>query len=198
MAAASRLSAMVVVLGALSCFGCASALRVVSDEGEAGGDGALYGLEEEVLGTVAAVRGAGVMRLMSSRAVRLPIRTLEPITAFDYRFPQRCGGHAFRVIEAGETEILELRHERADGAEIRIRDYVAGASPFIQPGLWNSFDHTADDIGMMASQFVETTAPLFPAVYSRGLMTGLAEADRLELGSAYRDALRLAAGCTDQ
>ena len=193
-------SLAVAVLGALSCVGCAGTLPAVNDQGEAGraGDEALYGLEEDVLATMAAVRGAGAMRVMSSRAVRLPTRALAPITSFDYRFPQRCGGHAFRVIEVGDTRILELHHERADGTAIRIRDYVAGASPFIQPGLWNSFDHTSDDIGTMASQFVETTAPLFPAVYSKGLMTGLAETDRLELGSAYGGALRLAAACSAQ
>src|SRR5690606_3892122 len=108
------------------------------------------------------------------------------------RFPPRCGGQTFRVIESRDTRILELRHTLADGSEIGIRDYVAGASPFIRPGLWSANDHASDGIDAMTSQFVETAAPFAPAVYSRGLVTGMEETMRRDLGVAYRGALRQA------
>lgn len=154
-----------------------------------------YGAPEDVSRTVEAVKRAGRMSTMSSRAVRLPTRMLASVTAFDLQYPHTCGGHAFRVYTSGETEILEYRYRRADGMEVVIRDYVAGSSPFIEPGLWSSYDHTADGVADMTPQFAESHTDLLPAVYSRGLVTGLGAEPQHELGVAYGRALRMASQC---
>lgn len=155
----------------------------------AGHETRAFGAAADVLDTVAAVKSAGAVRAMSSRAIRLPARALEPLTTFEYRYAARCGGHAFRVIESGDTQILEYRHSLADGTEVHIRDYVAGPQPFIAPGVWGAFDHTADGVGEMSSEFVEMSTTLLPTVYSKGLVTTLAGPLREQLGAAYRAAL---------
>ena len=71
---------------------------------------AVYGLENDVRGTVDIVKTAGVVSLISSHAIRLPSNPLRTITAFDYEFPANCGGHHFRVYEANGTQILEYAY----------------------------------------------------------------------------------------
>ena len=140
------------VLGAsLLASGCALFIdaRSRAESGNAAQDQGAYGNQAEVLSTIDAVKTTGAIRLMSSRAVRLPKRSFESITAFEYRYPEICGGHAFRVYGSGDTQILEYSYERADGMQFMIRDYVAGSSPFIQPGLWTSYDHTSGGIPSM-------------------------------------------------
>lgn len=132
-----------------------------------------YGAAHDVLETVATAKRAGRVHLISSRAIRLPTHELGTITVFDYRLPAACGGYMFRLYETGKTQILEYDYQRGDGASYVIRDYVAGANPFIKPGLWTSFDHTADSVAEMMARFVETGSRLVPAVYSQGLVTSL-------------------------
>jgi hypothetical protein len=164
---------------------------------ERSGTRAEYGVGQEVLDTVEAVRSAGDVRQLSSRAVRLPTRELQSFTVFDYTLPESCGGYAFRVYDSGITHILEYSYERPDGGTSLIRDYIAGRSPFMTPGLWSSYDHTADSVTHMMTLFAETESRLAPRVYSRGLMTGLAEMTQEELGLAYRDAVRAASVCVE-
>lgn len=154
-----------------------------------------YGVEREVLATVALVKRAGDRRRLSSHAVRLPLDELEPIDEFVYTLPQACGGYAFRVYETNRTQILEFAYFDVDGAEFAIRDYVAGANPFIKPGLWTAFDHTADTIPYMRAELEESSPPLPRFVYLRALVSGDSEPLQRELGMAYKRAIRAAARC---
>jgi hypothetical protein len=154
-----------------------------------------YGVGREVLATVALVKGIGEARRLGSRAVQLPVEEYEPIAEFDYVLPQACGGYVFRVYETGRTQILEFAYSDADGATFLIRDYVVGANPFIKPGLWSAFDHTADTIPYMRAELVETQPPAPRAVYLKALVTGDSESLQRELGMAYKRAVRAAVRC---
>ena len=153
-------------------------------------------LEREVLATVQAVKGSGSRSVLGSRAVRLPTREHYEIAVFDYELPQACGGYRFRVYETGSTQILEYAYDQGgSGPPYLVRDYVAGSSPFIRPGLWSSYDHTADGVSSMMTLFTETNNPLMPRAYSRGFGTDLAEPTQRELDSAYRKAVKAASRC---
>src|SRR5262245_50298621 len=69
-----------------------------------------YGVEREVLATVALVKRAGDARVLSSHAVHLPLDELQPIDEFAYTLPAACGGYAFRVYETSATQILEFAY----------------------------------------------------------------------------------------
>ena len=153
-------------------------------------------VEADVESTVSAVKSGGSLQLLGSRAVRLPLNPLQSISSYEYQYPETCGSHFFRVLEAGETQILEYSHLReGDGMVFVIRDYVSGPSPFIEPGLWTSYDHTSMDIPGMMVRLVESSRGITPRVYSRGLVTGLAVMTQDELDYAYRTALRAAREC---
>jgi hypothetical protein len=155
-----------------------------------------YGVGRDVLATVALVKEAGEERRLSSRAVRLPLDEYEPIDEFDYALPPECGGYTFRVYETARTQILEFAYSDADGAVFRIRDYVTGANPFIRPGLWGAYDHTADTIPYMRAELAENSAPPPPSyVYLKALVTGDSEPLQRELGMAYKRAVRAAVRC---
>jgi len=197
-----RLGTLVLLLVAASSSGCAAlndtGTRNPEEAGSATRNAAPAGdsgVELEVLATVQAVKRTGSRRILGSRAVRLPTRELYEIAVFDYAFPQACGGYRFRVYESGETQILEYAYEQGSAGEYLIRDYVAGSSPFIKPGLWSSYDHTADSVTHMMTLFGETNNPLMPSVYSRGVITGLAEMTQRQLDSAYREAVKAATQC---
>jgi hypothetical protein len=152
-------------------------------------------LESEVLAAVQAVKGSGLRRVLGSRSVRLPTREHYDITVFDYALPEACGGYRFRVYETGTTQILEYAYDQGRAEPWFVRDYIAGPSPFIRPGLWSSYDHTADGVSSMMMLFTETNNPLMPKAYSRGFGTDLAEMTQRELDSAYREAVRAASHC---
>src|SRR5882672_11698776 len=154
-----------------------------------------YGVGRDVLATVALVKGAGEARRLSSRAVHLPLDEYEPIAEFDYALSPECGGYAFRVYETARTQILEFAYSDADGATFLIRDYVLGANPFIKPGLWGAYDHTADTIPYMRAELGETLPPLPPYTYLKALVTGDSEGLQRELGMAYKRAVRAAVRC---
>jgi len=142
-----------------------------------------------VQATIGTIKSQGSQDRLSSRAISLPERPLGEIAVFDYQFPQSCGGHDFRVLETSETQILEFEYAANDGDTYMIRDYVSGPSPFVQAGLWSAYDHTADSISTMTSQFEQRGDGVFNGVYSQGLVTGLSVAEQRALGNAYRDAL---------
>ena len=156
---------------------------------------ARYGGEADVLATVALVKGSGEAHRLSSRAVHLPLDEYEPIAEFDYALPPACGGYAFRVYETARTQILEFAYSDVDGATFLIRDYVLGANPFIKPGLWGAYDHTADTIPYMRAELAETLPPLPPYAYLKALVTGDSEPLQRELGMAYKRAIRAAVRC---
>jgi hypothetical protein len=152
-------------------------------------------LESQVLATIQTVKGVGSRRILGSRSVRLPTREHYEISVFDYELPASCGGYRFRVYETGTTQILEYTYDQGSTGPYVVRDYVAGSSPFIRPGLWSSYDHTADSVSNMMVLFTETNNPLMPRAYSRGFGTDLAEMTQIELDSAYRDAVKAATRC---
>lgn len=154
-----------------------------------------YGDLGAVRATISTVKLQGREDHLSSRAIRLPERPLGEIAVFDYQFPPSCGAHEFRVIEAGSTQILEYRFANQDGEAQAIRDYIKGPSPFVEPGLWTAYDHTANSISTMKSQVEQRGDRLLKGAYSRGLVTGLADADQRALGSAYQRALGDANAC---
>ena len=154
-----------------------------------------YGGESDVLATIAAVKQTGHAQSISNRAVRLPVQEFYPMTRFEYALPAACGNYTFRVYESGATQILEYAMVDAAGAELSIRDYVAGTNPFIKPGLWTALDHTADSVSFMMTDFAETKSQIIPEVYSKGLVTGLPVSLQRELGVAYRRAVHAAALC---
>jgi len=149
-----------------------------------------YGNDIAIRQTIDAVMTHGSQNRLSSQAIRLPERPLGEIAVFGYQFPENCGGHEFRVLEAQDTQILEYSYIASDGDTRTIRDYISGPSPFVQPGLWSAYDHTADSISTMTSKFEQRGAGMFNGVYSQGLVTNLAVVEQRALGSAYRQALR--------
>ena len=153
-------------------------------------------LESEVLATVETVKESGSRSVLGSRSLRLPTREHYEIAVFDYKLPAACGGYRFRVYETGSTQILEYAYDHGGTAPYLVRDYVAGSSPFIRPGLWSSYDHTADGVSHMTTLFTETNNPLMPRAYSRGFGTDLGETTQRELDSAYREAVKAASHCS--
>jgi len=158
-------------------------------------DTAIYGVEENVRGTVDVVKRAGDVRQISSRAIRLPSNPLRTITAFDYEFPDVCGGHHFRVYEADGTQILEYAYAPIQGKHYMIRDYVSGPNPFIRAGLWSAYDHTSDGVSDMSLRYARRGSGILAGTYSQGPVTRLDPSSKRELGAAYDRALRDSEGC---
>lgn len=154
-----------------------------------------FDINRNILSTIDLVRRTGSHRLLTSRAVRLPILPLESIETYDLVLPESCGEYAFRLYETGPSQILEYRHTAENGDLIVIRDYTAGPSPFIAPGLWTSYDHTSMEVYDLMSQIVRTAARIAPAVYSRGLVTSLTEQVQNQLAQDYLIAVNAAAVC---
>lgn len=167
----------------------------MSPSDTAGNPSDQYGNDIAIRQTIDAVISQGSQNRVSSRAIRLPERPLGEIAVFGYQFPENCGGHEFRVLEAQDTQILEYSYTTSDGDTRTIRDYIAGPNPFVQPGLWTAYDHTADSISTMTSQIEQRGTGKFNGVYSQGLVTNLAAVEQRALGSAYRQALRDVYGC---
>ena len=156
-----------------------------------------YGDEYAVQAAVGTIKLQGSQGRVSSRAIRLPERPLGEIAVFGYQFPATCGGHEFRVYEAQGMQILEYQYAALDGKSHMIRDYIAGPSPFVEPGLWTAYDHTADSISTMTSQFEQRGDRMFNGVYSQGLVTSLPDVEQRTLGSAYQKAISDAFTCQD-
>jgi len=154
-----------------------------------------FGDDFVVQATIGTIKSQGSQDRLSSRAIHLPERPLGEIAVFDYQFPQSCGGHDFRVLETSETQILEFEYAANNGDTYMIRDYVSGPSPFVQAGLWSAYDHTADSISTMTSQFEQRGDGMFNGMYSQGLVTGLPVAEQRALGSAYQEALNDVYNC---
>ena len=150
----------------------------------------IYGTDSYVRATVSVVKSSGDMSIIGSRALRLPTVTLSAITAFDYRFPDDCGGHHFRVYETSESQILEFEYVPADGERFVIRDYLSGLNSFVQPGLWTAYDHTANGISGMQIRFEDRGTGILVGTYSQGLFTGLGSMDKRALGLAYGRAVQ--------
>jgi hypothetical protein len=191
----ARLGALVLLLAAACVTACADQARRQAESTSRDAVPPDAAIEADVLATIRAVKGVGSRRIVGSRAVRLPTREHYEIAVFDYAFPEACGGYRFRVYETGTTQILEYTYDQGSTGRFLVRDYVAGSSPFIRPGLWSSYDHTADSVSNMMTLFVETDNPLMPAVYSRGVVTDLATMTQRELDSAYREAIKAATHC---
>lgn len=155
-----------------------------------------YGNGEAIEQAIGVVKAHGTEIHVSSRAIRLPEKPLGEVTVFSLELPSNCGGHAFRVIEADGIRILEFEYRRGAGDTHRIRDYVTGPSPFVRPGLWTAYDHTADGISSMKSQF-SNTGGRHGNMYSRGLVTGLPATERQILGRAYQSAISDVRSCRD-
>jgi hypothetical protein len=162
---------------------------------QGGYDTGHYGNPHSVAATVGNVKLQGNKQRVSSMAIRLPERALGEIAVYGYRYPSNCGGHEFRVYEVQETQILEYRYDDRDGRSHVIRDYVAGANPFVRPGLWTAYDHTEDSISTMTAKVEQRGDKMFDGVYSQGLVTGLPSGEQRLLGSAYEDALAEVSGC---
>lgn len=200
-----RLTVTCFLLGACLLFaGCATLLEGFASlftrngppESTAGQQtGAVYGVEDDVRGTVDIVKTAGVVSRISSHAIRLPSNPLRTITAFDYEFPASCGGHHFRVYEANGTQILEYAYAPLNGKGHVIRDYISGPSPFIKAGLWTAYDHTGDSISDMNHNFARRGSGILVGTYSQGPVTGLDFSARRSLGILYDRALRDAHNC---
>jgi len=156
-----------------------------------------FGDDFVVQATIGTIKSQGSQDRLSSRAIRLPERPFEEIAVFDYQFPQSCGGHDFRVLETGETQILEFEYAANDGNTHMIRDYVSGSNPFVKPGLWTANDHTAESISTMTSKFEQRGDGMFNGVYSQGLVTSLPATQQRELGSAYQQALSDVYDCSE-
>jgi hypothetical protein len=154
-----------------------------------------YGTEADVLGTIDIVKAVGDIHEIGSHAIRLPSHPLRSITTFEYAFPEACGGHRFRVYEAGSTQILEYAYAPREGKAYLIRDYVAGPSPFIQAGLWSAYDHTGDSVPEMRVQFARRGSGILKGTYSQGPVTGLDAPSRRVLGAAYDRALHDLRAC---
>jgi len=156
-----------------------------------------YGNDFAIEQTIRAVIRNGSEDRLSSHAIRLPERPLSEIAVFGYRFPSICGGHEFRVYEAKGMQILEYSYAAQDGDKHMIRDYVSGPSPFVQAGLWTAYDHTADSISTMTTQFEKRGDGMFNGVYSQGLVTGLPAVEQRALGNAYQQAISEVYDCRD-
>lgn len=146
-------------------------------------------IEAEVRDTVDTVKVSGNVSVISSRALRLPSRPLNSITAYNYAFPMACGGHHFRVYEANGTQILEFEYVPSGGRSYVIRDYITGPSPFVQPGLWTAYDHTADGVSGMTMLFEARGSGILRGTYSQGPVTGLDVSLQRVLANAYQEAL---------
>lgn len=155
-----------------------------------------YGSSDAIERAISFVKIHGTESHVSSRAIRLPENPLGEVTVFSLELPSNCGGHAFRVIEADGIRILEFEYTQSAGNTYQIRDYVAGPSPFVQPGLWTAYDHTADSISSMKSQF-SNTGGRHGNMYSRGLVTSLPATKRQTLGKAYQLAINDVRSCRD-
>jgi hypothetical protein len=155
----------------------------------------VYGGEADVRGTVDIVKTVGDVSEIGSHAIRLPSNPLRTITAFDYEFPDNCGGHHFRVYEANGTQILEYAYAPPIGKGRVIRDYVSGPSPFIEAGLWTAYDHTGDSVSDMDLTFASRGSGILTGTYSQGPVTGLDRSARRVLGRAYDRALRDSQAC---
>jgi hypothetical protein len=197
---------MALLAAAAVCAGCGStsglgtsktetAPTAAARGGVASGQYGQYGNADAVEATISTVKLQGHEDLLSSRAVRLPERPLGQIAVYGYRFPPSCGAHEFRVYEAEGTQILEYRFADQHGRTQAIRDYIQGPSPFAAPGLWTAYDHTENSISTMKSQVEQRGDRLFKGVYSRGLVTGLADAEQRALGAAYQRAIGDAYAC---
>ena len=181
----------------LLCSACVS--TITTDQGGAkapayNADASQFGDEYAVRVTVGTVKSQGERSRLGSRAIRLPEQPLSAIDEFTYRFPAQCGGHEFHVYETGATQILEYRYD-SEGGTYRIRDYVADSNPFVKPGLWTAYDHTADSVASMTSQLGESGDRMFKGMYSQGLVTSLPTSEQQALGNAYRRALGDAYAC---
>jgi hypothetical protein len=155
-----------------------------------------YGTSDAIERAISVVKTYGTESHVSSRAIRLPENPLGEVTVFSLELPSNCGGHAFRVIEADGVRILEFEYTQSAGNNHQIRDYVAGPNPFVQPGLWTAYDHTADSISSMKSQF-SNTGGRHASMYSQGLVTSLPAAERQTLGKAYQSAISDVRSCRD-
>ena len=162
---------------------------------ESTGSSARYGNESAVQATIDAVKLQGNAQRVSSMAIRLPKRPLGEIAVYTHQYPEDCGSHEFRVFEAAETQILEYHHSGHDGKSHMIRDYVAGPSPFVAPGLWSAYDHTADSISTMTAKLEQRGDRLFDGVYSQGFVTDLPNVEQRALGDAYQKALNDVSSC---
>lgn len=158
-------------------------------------ESATYGVEDNVRGTVDVIKTAGDVSQISSHAIRLPSNPLRTITAFEYEFPDDCGGHHFRVYEANGTQILEYAYAPTTGREYIIRDYISGPSPFIRAGLWTAYDHTGDSVSDMNVKFAKRGSGILAGTYSQGPVTGLDASSKRALGAAYDRALRDSDAC---
>ncbi len=156
-----------------------------------------FGHGYAVRSTIGTVKTQGSQDRLSSRAIRLPEQPLGEITAFAFQYPSQCGGHEFHVYEADGMQILEYNYAASDGGSHDIRDYIAGPSPFVQPGLWTAYDHTADSISTMTPHYEKRGDRMFNGVYSQGLITNLPSFDQKSLGKAYQQALSDAFACRD-
>lgn len=154
-----------------------------------------YGAASDVREAIDLVKTAGTATVISSRALRLPSHPLSAVTAFDYLFPETCGGHRFRVYELSDIQILEFEYAASDGRRYVIRDYISGPNPFIAPGLWTAYDHTEDSVADMSLQFGIRGSGILRGTYSQGPVTGLELQAQHTLGRAYDRALRDTAGC---
>lgn len=186
---------------AAACAACVSPHSSVFISSTAGGNlltpasRLVFGDDFSVRQAVGTVKNRGTRSRVSSHAIRLPERPLGAITVFSFEYPANCGGHTFRVIEADGAQILEFAHAESAGGSSQVRDYVSGPSPFVRPGLWSAYDHTAASISTMSSRFEQRGAGMFNGVYSQGLVTTLPVAEQHALGNAYQEALSEAYGC---
>ena len=198
----------VLIAAAATCVACApmDTTGYVSAEGggksmspsyASGNPADQFGNEFAIRQTINSVITQGSQNRVGSHAIRLPERPLGEIAVFGYQFPLSCGGHEFRVYEARDTQILEYQYAAHDGSTQMIRDYISGPSPFVRPGLWSAYDHTADSISTMTSQFERRGAGMFNGVYSQGLVTNLPDVEQRALGSAYQQALSDVYNCHD-
>lgn len=198
-----RKTTLLLAFSAMACGACASSGRSEFNPPRSSGNssslasGPVFGDDFSVRQAIGTVKDRGTRSRVSSHAIRLPERPLGAVTVFSFEYPANCGGHTFRVIEADGAQILEFDHPESAGGSNQVRDYVSGPNPFVQPGLWTAYDHTAASINTMTSQFEQRGAGMFNGVYSQGLVTNLPVAEKWALGSAYRQALSDARSCDD-
>jgi hypothetical protein len=171
--------------------------RLMSPSYASGNPTDQFGNDFAITQTIDTVINQGSRNRVSSRAIRLPERPLGEIAVFGYQFPFTCGGHEFRVYETSDSQILEYQYDSNSGERQVIRDYISGPSPFVRPGLWSAYDHTADSISTMTSQYEMRGAGMFNGVYSQGLVTNLPDVEQRALGSAYQQALSEVYDCRD-
>ncbi len=169
------------------CAGCSTTPEVYDNPYAGIAD---YGDEFAVVNAIGMVKREGEHMQLASTALRLPERPLTEIESFTYEFPEQCGGHEFVVYETDETQILEYRHDTA-----HIRDYVSHGHPFVEPGLWGAYDHTANGVHAMNAKVVDRGDKMFAGSYSQGYVTGLPQSEQEALGTAYRRAVNEVVAC---